>query len=187
MASKLTAVGLLLFVSGGGSVALGQCNATLSPYVGGDAGVRLQRITELHTQGRQALSTLLPEIGDTQPSPVTLGNPFLSNRPFKSPTYCGAVAAYLIELVLGRTKVSLREFRDDSDSLLQGAPENYIFRFGYIVHKRSGEPIERRAFSKIARLYDAWWKDNAHRSLESLREDWARGKGPLASSPYEWR
>ena len=187
MKLKLTIFVVLLFVSGSLNIVQGQCDDTIRPYVTGDVGERLLRITELHAKGKQAISLLLDEISDSQEAPVKLGNPFLSNRPFESPTYCGSIAAYLIELVLARNNLSLRAFRDYSDSLLQGVPEDYIFPLGYIVDKHSGKPINKRILSQVSRLYKIWWENNANRNIELLRGDWMKGKGPLAGSDYEWR
>ena len=167
-------------------LAQGHCGARLSPFVDGPAVQRLQRITESHAMGKQAIPMLLGEIGDTELAPVSLANPILSYRPFTSPTYCGVVAAYLIDLILGQGSLSLQAFPEGGNFMIEGAPENYVFSLGYITHASSGKPIQRRTLSKIEKLYADWWKVNAGRNLEAMRDDWRKGKGPLTGSAYKW-
>jgi hypothetical protein len=163
-----------------------QCGDIINHYVINDVGERLQRITDLHAKAKQAIPLLLGEINNPHPSPVELENPINSYAPFRSPRYCGMVAAYLIEMILGLDNISLKAGINDPHFLLQGDPENFVFQLGYIVNKKSRKPIDQSKLPQIAKLYEAWWKDNADRNLESLRADWKKGKRPLTGSDYEW-
>jgi hypothetical protein len=179
---------LLAFLLGNSvGMAQARCGAFLSPFIEGAAEARLLRVAELHTMGKKAIPKLLPEIENTEVAPTELENPFLSYRPFISPTLCGAVAAYLIELILGKTSLSIHEFRDETSFLIQGDPENYVYGLGYIIDLGNGKPIGKGKLRKIAGLYKRWWEANASKSLESLREDWRKGERPLTGSDYVWR
>jgi hypothetical protein len=186
MKLKLKAVVILLCVIGARSIAQGQCSDVINLYVTGDVGERLQRITDLHAKGKQSIALLLGEINNPNPSPVELENPINSYAPFMSPRYCGMVAAYLIEMILGLDNISLKAGIDDPHFLLQGDPTNFVFQLGYIVNNKSRKPIDKSKLPQISKLYEAWWKDNADRNLESLRADWKKNKRPLSGSDFEW-
>jgi hypothetical protein len=164
-----------------------RCSDFLSPYIQETNTDRLLKITELHARGKQAIPLLLPEIENTEVAPIQLENPFLSYKPFISPTLCGAVAAYLIEMILGKPFLSIHEFQDKTSFMIEGNPESYVYGLGYIIDLGSGKPIGKGKLRKIAGLYRRWWEANAGKSLESMRDDWRRGKRPLTGSAYEWK
>jgi hypothetical protein len=187
MAVKLTGVILAFIIKSSLCMAQGHCGPSLSPYIDGSAEERLIRIAELHAKGKHAIPILLPEIKNSEIAPTRLENPFVSDRPFTSPRFCGAVAAYLIEIILGITSLSMHEFPYKTSFLIQGEPENYAYALGYIIDLANGKPIHKGKLPKVSRLYGKWWETNAGKSLESMRDDWRRGKRPLTGSGYEWQ
>jgi hypothetical protein len=38
----------------------------------------------------------------------------------------------------------------------------------------------------IKRLYEKWWDDNYHQTIEQLRDNWSNYDTPLAGSIYSW-
>lgn len=187
MIGTIGGIAIALSIACNLGIAYAQCSAGLSPFIDGAAGARMLRISEMHGMGQKAIPMLLPEIENTGVSHIRLENPFLSYRPFTSPTLCGAVAAYLIEMVLGKTSLSIHEFEDKTNFLIQGDPENYVYGLGYIIDVGNGKPIDKSKLRKIAGLYGEWWETNADKSLESMRDDWRRGNRPLTGSEFDWR
>lgn len=185
--NKFVVIFLAILTFNGFVIAQERCSDFLSPYIQGTSTDRLLKITSLHAKGKQAIPLILPEIENTEVAPIKLENPFLSYMPFISPTLCGVVAAYLIEMILGKTSLSIHEFQDKTSFLIEGDPESYVYGLGYIIDLGSGKPIGKGKLRKIAGLYKRWWETNAGKSLESMREDWRRGKRPLTGSGYEWQ
>lgn len=183
---RMTSVACALIFGAGLCLAQGRCGS-MSPFVEGPVSERLVRLAELHAAGKRAIAMLVREVASSERAPVTLENPYLSNRPVLSQTHCGIVAAYLIELILGKAALSLREFLQHGAWLIQGAPDNYIYRLGYIAHVSSGEAIDKSALSNVAKLYAEWWRNSADSSLDDLREHWRKGDRPLTGSGYKWQ
>jgi hypothetical protein len=177
-----------ILIFNGFVIAQERCSDFLSPYIQGASADRLLKITELHARGKQAIPMLLPEIANTMVAPVSLENPFLSDKPFMSPILCGAVAAYLIEMILGKSSLFIHHgFLDKTSFLIEGDPESYVYGLGYIVDLGNGKPIGKGKLRMIAELYKRWWEANAGKSLESMRDDWRKGTRPLTGSKYVWR
>jgi hypothetical protein len=182
------AIVLIAFLIGNGlGMAQERCGAGLAPFVDGATAERLQHIAQLHAKGKESIPVLIREIDNGDVAPVRLENPFLVKTPSTADPYCGVVAAYLIEFILGRPRVSLQALPEPSNLLLQSGPENYPYRLGSIFDSSSRNPVSKEKLSRIAGRYDEWWKANAEKSLDSMREDWMKAKGPLAGSGYSWR
>ena len=180
------AVLLFLFLSGGSPLSRANCGPRISPFVDGHEEERLQRIVELHDKGKEVIPLLIAEIGNHEIAPVVLANMFSSQMPMSSPVYCGTVAAYLIELILGNPNLSLKALSDDRRLMLGGGPDNYVYVSGCIVESSTMNPIEGKSLLKVRNIYSKWWRDNSVKSLIDLRSDWQKGVRPLSGSRYRW-
>jgi hypothetical protein len=184
---KLAGILLVFFLRIGVGMAQESCSAFLSPFVDGTAKERLLHIAGLHTKGKAAIPMLLPEIENGKIAPLGLADPSLSSY-VPHPTYCGIIAAYLLELTLSKdTLPSQHADGGLMNKLIEFGVGDYIFPLGHITKMRSDRYIRRGELPKIAKLYFAWWNANSGKSLELLRDDWRKGKRPLTGSDYRWR
>jgi hypothetical protein len=178
---------LLTSVLGINLSAQAHCGSKLSPFVDGDVDQRLERISELHVQGKTAISMLVGEIDNREIAPVTLYDPFSSQSHLSSPVYCGVVAAYLIELILGRSTLLIKALSNSPALLLGCCGESYVYHCGCIVDAGSEKPIAPDALSQIKAIYTAWWRVNENRGLDELRSDWmSRRHSALFGTNYRW-
>lgn len=183
--SKVT---LLLLVSvAGGALAQKPCGSVLAPMLEGTPEERFRNIAELHSKGLKSIPQLIASIDNREIAPVELQNVFWSSRrPLVSPVYCGVVAAYLIDLILGRVELSFQEVPGGERMFLGGRMNNYIFVSGCIVYKGTRNPIPLAALPEVKNVYKMWWKEKSGLPLSDLRKEWHEARPPLYGSPYWW-
>ncbi len=146
-------------------------------------GRRKPAIFSLHKNALNAIPALIEAIDDKDPfDQIELKNPILSGVPKEAfqKTYMGVLAAYTIELILG--KEALRGNQNALSPRLD--PEDCVYDFG-ILH-RDGETITRDDLAKVKALYQKWWDTNKDKSLQELRQEWIHNKRPLSGTPYRW-
>lgn len=168
-------------------IARAHCGPRLSPFVDGSPNQRLGQIKSLHAQGKQAIAMLVAVIIQPGVAPVTLGGSIYSDERIPSTVYCGAVAAYLVELILGEPFLPAKFDGGDLSVMPSISAGAHSFHSGCIVEKHTGKPIGPDALTTIQMAYQAWWQHNAAKSLEDLRAEWQRGNRPLSESKYTWR
>jgi hypothetical protein len=146
---------------------------------------RLAKIDDLHYGGRESIRTLIAVINDGASTSVDLLNPIGSYIPptHRSGLPCGAVAAYLVEFILGRYG-----FHSISSPFFLGNdPDNYVYQYGDLIETRSGKNVSSGDLVGVKAAYTIWWNKNSGKSLEELRKDWLNGSRPLSHSFFAWR
>lgn len=137
-------------------------------------------ISTLHAMGKGAVPLLIEAIDHTDSVGITLDNPRNSVLVPPLETPLGVVAAYTIELILARSQ--LRTSADCDFLLVQ---DDYLYYSGVIVDRdRQRRHLDLRS---VQNAYRTWWQVATDKSLETLREEWLAGRGPLSSSSYRWR
>jgi len=177
--------GLMFFVPS--LIAQANCGARLSPFVDGSPSQRLERIRSLHAQGKKSIAMLVGDIDQPDVAPVTMGGSMYSDERIPSTVYCGVVAAYLVELILGEPFVPAKLDGQDPSLMPPISAGSRSFHSGCIVEKHTGRPVGQGELAKIQAIYQAWWQRNAAKSLDNLRAEWPKGNRPLSESNYGWR
>lgn len=160
-----------------------QCGPRMSPWIERSTESRAANLITLHRSGVEAIPLLISQIDNSR----EVENSFLAN-PIKSyayfdHVYCGLVAAYLIEWLLG---IEHPSHLADGDSFLGSDPSNYPYAFGRVTRTKHAMQIRKNELPNLRAAYSAWWESNKQKDISTLRIDWATGKRPLAGSAFEW-
>lgn len=170
---------LIIFCSGKNSIFLTQIMSE-------SMNVRKKAIINQFCGGKKSIPTLIDDIQRGPETANELTNPTSSiMQEDNLRIFLGAYAAYMIELILAKEELDMKDFyRSD---LLLGSSKNYIFWNGFIVN-RNGDCVSRnqREMDKIALIYKKWWGANNEKPLEQLRNEWKNNIRPLSGSGYHW-
>jgi hypothetical protein len=159
---------------------------TISKIVDAPFGERAARIRSLYSSAERTIPNLIEEISSSRRSSVILNDPKSSNIEGPPWRYCGVVAAYVIEMLLARSDLSLTPLpQPHGDFFLGISSQDYVYTQG-VIRKKNGELIERSDLGKIQALYRHWWQSRKSGTLDDLRKDWQSGSRPLAGSAYHW-
>jgi hypothetical protein len=175
--------------------AFGKCSDNLSPYLNGTESERMSAIIQMHGQGKHAISLLLNELADDRRAEgLLLVNPE-SSKIIGSldSSYCGLVSAYLIEVILGRSRLKKDakhvETQPEGYLFLGAEADNYPYWYGVVTTQDGtpvGKPVGQSDLPNIAVQYRRWWAANKDQDLDQLRTAWAKGERPLSGSRFSW-
>jgi hypothetical protein len=140
-------------------------------------------IFELHKNGKKSIPLLIREISDNTKILCQIQNPKYSFYG-EANTYFGVLSAFVIELIVGREKLSTENFL--KSQFLLGMYDNYIYTRGVIIDEENRRSVKEGDLIKIRKVYADWWKKNKNKSIEQLRNDWEKNIKPLSGSKYHW-
>ena len=160
-----------------------QCRSHLAAFMVGPEAERSKAFNRLLGEGVSAIPALIEDVGDKNILLASLAWPGSSTLELQD-SYCGVLAAYLIELVLGVPSLSAPL---DQNSFLGKEPVNYIYDQGRIVYSKGGKAIKPGDLERLQRLYQQWWTANRAKKIQVLREDWKSGRRPLSNTGFAWK
>ncbi len=141
-------------------------------------------IFRIFNNGKRSIPLLIEVISEKRYFRYRLNNP---DNPTTSKINenIGYVYAYLIELILGKEELELIVTDDD----FLGSKKNYVYWEGIVAFQDPEETalIDEHTLFEIQYLYRRWWKNNNHKSLRQLRDEWKRGSRPLTHSRFCWK
>jgi len=147
--------------------------------------IRKSSIFELHKLGKKAIPFLIQKIQEDEEIILLLNNPLSSTISAGTlKNYSGVLAAYVIELILGRKELAEENYFGN-DFILGTNVKNYIYYNGKIVNEKN-ENIKKTDLMGIRETYEKWWKENKHKPIEELRVEWKVNRKPLTGSKYHW-
>ena len=121
-------------------------------------------LINLHKSGKAAIPFLIKKIGEDEELMIILVNPLSSTIDDDAlKIYSGLLAAYVIELILGREKLDTKNFFDDAQ-LLGPSLNNYIYYYGRIVSKK-GEILKKDSLARLRKVYENWWENNQYKPI----------------------
>jgi hypothetical protein len=147
---------------------------------------RAIRIRSLYSSGIEAIPRLIDEVSSSRRVSVILSDPKSSNIEGPLWTYCGVVAAYLIETLLSRSDLALEPLPQPEGDLFLGInSDDYVYTRG-IIRKKNGALPGRGDLRKIHDIYWRWWQSHRTKTLADIRRELGNELRPLTGSEYHW-
>jgi len=160
-----------------------QCSGNLDGFVYGSENERSERFNWLFNQKTRAIPVLIEQISNKSLLRNSLAWPGSSTLDLHD-SYCGVLAAYLVELVLRMSSLSVPL---DNNDFLGKDPSNYVYDQGRIVYSSDGRDIGAGDLHRLQIRYRQWWKANQTKAIQELREDWENGHRPLTNTEFAWK
>ena len=152
--------------------------------------VKRQNATfKMHSYEKKIIPFLIDKIDINKKVLINLMHPLHSTFIIRSfENYAGFLAAYIIELIIGREELSMDNPMNRNFMLGCGGKsiKNYLYINGVIVREDEQE-IKFDDMKRIKQIYKNWWQKNKQNSLEELRKEWKQGNRPLSGTFYQWR
>ena len=140
------------------------------------------QVQRIHDYGKSAIPYLIDLI-DTEAK----GNPGFVNKYSStidlSDKYLGMNAAFLVELILAREKISSPLTYYEGTTMFSQVEG---ISYGVIV-KDDSMHLTKEDMINIKSQYSNWWKKYNEKHLSEIRDIWASGDRPLTFSKFNWR
>jgi hypothetical protein len=177
-------IGALIMLYMGLMSAEAQCPKYLKSIISASPSARAERVKRLYKESHDSIPILIQHIGDEgEITTVSLAKPSESFAQL-SPMYCGVLAAYLVEFMLGSEKLSIQ---GNTDFFLGADPSNYLYRLGIITSNQTGAAVGKTDLTALKSIYSNWWRLNQVKTIPQLRSEWKDGKRPLTNSSFAWK